>query len=180
MYITEAEMKMALGRLPSPNMVTGDRYMVDIDKDRFLIFQKRRATTGPTFCNVYPFEWVLGTLNQCVVLQDLRQFVMSRTSDCKKQETMLNIVTSLIQCLDADGIELVDDWVERRCTTLNATANTKAEAERKEMNVEAINEIKRTAEAYNGAVLDALVTREIETDADALVDGTIIIEVTDK
>ncbi len=57
--ITEAELKMALGRLPAPDSIVGHFFIVDINKDgsRYMLFQKRPrkqiSSAGPGD------EWVL-------------------------------------------------------------------------------------------------------------------------
>ncbi len=73
MYITEAEMKMALGRLPAPSSIFGEFFLVHIDKDRCVIFKKRRIGWAVPL-NFNAFEWVLeGTLDQRnSTIEDLR------------------------------------------------------------------------------------------------------------
>ncbi len=119
MFITEAEIKMALGRLPSPNMVTGNHFIIDLDPNldgRHLLFTKRRIGWGPT-SHFNAFEWVLdGTSCQRdSTTEDLRV--------CKDQLKDAN--RALVESRNA--LRERDNLLEDVSTALEESANRQPE-----------------------------------------------------
>ncbi len=191
MYITEAEMKMALGRLPAPSMITGNHFIIDLDPNldgRHLLFTKRRRTTGPAFGGVILYEWVLdGTSCQIdSTAEDLRV--------CKDQlqDANLTLVESRVHekatAFQRDKLfvehsnlvvkvsELNDALKERDDLIADVTEALNESVERQE----SIHEVKRAAETYNTAVLDARAIWPVCIKTFGGNEGTITVEVTDE